>query len=126
MNQRISPKERGLIKGALRRVFSRSDLRRIALSSSIIEHTDPNRIRVKKWSRCTICKEPTPTYLMQIDHVDPIVPINTSLEQMSWDEVINRIWCEVDKLDPLCKSCHSVKTKLENKARRALKKGTNT
>jgi 5-methylcytosine-specific restriction endonuclease McrA len=121
-NKRISPKERGLIKGALRRVFSRSDLRKAALESSVVKHVDPERPRVKKWSKCSECKNFTPTYLIDIDHIVPIVPIMSSLEEMTWDNVIDAIWCEITNLSPICKECHTIKTKFENKERRQYKK----
>lgn len=123
MNNRISAKERGLLKGAVRRVFSRSDLRRRIIELTIIKHTDASRPRVKKWSMCQSCLKPTPTYLMQVDHHEPIVPTSTTLEDMTWDEVIDRTWCEENNLVPLCKPCHLLKTKQENKLRRELKKG---
>lgn len=123
MNPRMTKKELGLLKGAIRRVFSRSDLRReIIAKARIQDHVDPSRPRVKKWGLCKQCKEPTPEYLMQVDHVDPIIPLNSSLEEMSIDDLVNNVWCDVNKLNPLCKPCHSKKTKEENRIRRELKK----
>jgi 5-methylcytosine-specific restriction endonuclease McrA len=122
-NPRITKKERGLIKGALRRVFSRSELRREVVAASIIDYRDPNRPRVKKWSQCKLCATKTPTYLIVIDHIDPVVPIEMAFEDMSVDVVIDRIWCEKNNLQFLCETCHNAKSKLENKARREFKKG---
>lgn len=121
-NKNITPKERNLLKGAIRRVFSRSELRKRVLATADIEHIEATRPRVKKWSRCTECKKPTPKYLMQVDHVDPIVPIETTLEDMSWDTVIDRAWCDDKNLNPMCKDCHKAKTKLEQQQRRLAKK----
>lgn len=118
-----NPKERNLIKGALRRVFSRSDLRREALASARVEgYTDPERKRVTKWGKCTECKAMTPLYLLEIDHKIPVVPIDSSLEEMTWDELVNRIWCDINNLKAVCKSCHRVKSALETKERRRIKK----
>lgn len=122
-NPRISAKERNLIKGALRRVFSRSDLRRAAIDASRIEHSDPERPRVKKWSMCPFCKTPTATYEMQVDHVVPIVPLDSALEYMTADELIDRIWCDPDNLLAICVPCHKIKTKAETKLRKQYKKG---
>lgn len=122
-NTRISAKERGLIKGAIRRVFSRSDLRRKVVDASVVQFTDPSRPRVKKWSVCPLCELFTPKYLMEVDHKNPIIGVDTTLEDMSWDTVIDRVWCEENNLMAICKSCHKEKTKMENKARRAHKKG---
>lgn len=122
MNQRISARERGLIKGALRRVFSRSDLRRDALSKSIIAHSDPKRPRVTKWSMCPDCKEPSPTYLMQVDHINPVVPLNTTMEEMDWNDLVNNLWCDISNLVAICKPCHKIKTGQERKLRLKYKK----
>ena len=123
MNPRMSKKELGLLKGAIRRVFSRSDLRRSVIAKARIEgHQDSSRPRVKKWATCHECKQPTPEYLMQVDHVDPIIPIDSSLDEMKIDDLVNNVWCDANKLDALCKPCNSIKTKAENKLRRENKK----
>lgn len=117
-NPRISNKERGLLKGAIRRVFSRSDIRRKVVALTVVQHHDPSRPRVKKWSVCPLCEQFIPTYQLQVDHRDPIVPTDTTLEDMSWDTVIDRVWCVENNLMAICKPCHKEKTKLENKERR--------
>lgn len=122
-NDRITNKERNLIKGSLRRVFSRSELRKQALELTIIDYKDPKRPRVKKWSQCASCKQPVPTYLINIDHIKPVVPIDKAFVDMSLDDVVDAIWSDKNNLQGLCDSCHNVKTGLENKARRAYKKG---
>lgn len=121
-NNNLTVKERNLIKGAIRRVFSRSELRKAAIEASRIDHHDPERPRVKKWSLCPICKVKTPTYLMECDHINPIIPVGLSLEEMSWDEVINNVWCDIINLLAICKTCHHEKSKIENAERRRLKK----
>ena len=122
MDKPSNPKERNLIKGAIRRVFSRSELRREALQSTRIEYHDPNRPRVTKWSWCTDCGVIEPTYLMEVDHEIPLVPLEKALADMSWDEVVDRTWCDPVNLKPKCKSCHRSKSKLENQERRRLRK----
>lgn len=123
-NPRITHKERGLLKGAVRRVFSRSELRAQVVAASRIDHQDPERPRVKKWSRCASCKLPTATYQMQVDHIEPLQPIGVALDEMSMDDLVNRAWCDVKNLQALCLQCHKAKSKLENAERRKLRKGT--
>lgn len=122
MKKPNNSKERGLVKGALRRVFSRSELRREALDKTRIRYNDPERPRVTKWSWCTVCGVIQPTYLMDIDHTMPLIPLHVSLEEMSWDEVVDRLWCDISNLNPVCKSCHHEKSALETKERKRLKK----
>lgn len=127
MSSRVTKKERNLIKGALRRVFSRSELRQKAINAALVkDYTDPNRKRVTKWGRCTVCKQMHPLYKMAIDHLVPVVPVDSSLEQMTFDELVDRIWCDERNLQAICESCHSEKSKAETKERTAnkrLKKG---
>lgn len=123
MKKPSNPKERNLIKAALRRVFSRSELRLKALNSTRVpDFIDPERPRVTKWSVCSICRKFEPTYKMQIDHVDPLLPLGKSLEDFSWDEIVDRLWCDASNLQPVCQTCHKQKSKIENKERRLLKK----
>jgi 5-methylcytosine-specific restriction endonuclease McrA len=122
-NPRMTAKERNLLKGAIRRVFSRSDLRRKVVEATRIDYHDPNRPRVKKWSACQCCGFYTPTYQIEVDHKDPLVPINKTLEQMSWDTVVDRTWCEENNLWGICELCHTNKTKLERKARKEANNG---
>jgi hypothetical protein len=60
-----------------------------------------------------------PTYLMEVDHEDPVIPPDKTLEDMSWDEIIDRIWCDERNLRAICKECHRAKTKKETKLRKS-------
>lgn len=122
MNDRITKKERGLLKGAFRRVFSRSELRLKVLQTCRINHFDPNRPRVKNWAICPICNRKVPLMNIAVDHIDPIIPIDTSFEEMSLDVVVDRMWCEERNLQPICDDCHDIKTKAERKQRTANKR----
>lgn len=121
MNSRLTSKDRNLIKGALRRAFSRSELHRRASERYRVEHFDPTRPRVKKWCWCASCGEVTPQWIMQLDHVIPVVPTGTKFEHMSLDETVDRLWCEEIHLQLLCATCHSIKTNAEKQQRKALK-----
>lgn len=116
-------KERNLLKGSLRRLFSRSDIRRSVIDDSrITGYHNLDRPRVTKWSYCSDCNKNVPTYLMECDHIEPIIKIGEALENLSWDTVIERIWCAKDNLRAVCKDCHKIKSKKENAERRRLKK----
>jgi hypothetical protein len=116
-------KERNLLKGAIRRVFSRSELRRKIIDASLQkEYSDPSRKRVTRWGKCANCKKLEPAYLLQVDHTSPIQPLGITLEEMTWDQVIENIWCDESKLQALCHICHEAKSKAENKERRRIKK----
>lgn len=60
-----------------------------------------------------------------VDHIEPI--IDPALGFTTWDDVINRMFCEKDGLQLLCHDCHSKKTKAETeiaKQRRANEKAS--
>lgn len=121
-NPYVTPKERNLIKGALRRVFSRSELRRQVVQLTVVKHEDSKRPRVKTWCKCPQCLEFIPRSYMVVDHIQPIIGTKESLENLSWDTVINRLWCNNNNLIALCNDCHDKKTKRENEERRKFKK----
>lgn len=108
----------------MRRLFGRSDIRRSVIDKAIVKgYSDPKRKAVKFWVQCSECKKMEAKSNVQVDHKDPLIPIDSSLEQMTWDEVVNRLWCEEKNLKIMCKPCHKSKTKEENKKRREIKKG---
>lgn len=46
-----------------------------------------------------------------VDHINPIV--DPEIGFTTWDEYIERMFCEKEKLQLLCKSCHDEKSKQE-------------
>lgn len=117
-NPRITPKELNAVKGALRRVFSRSALRKKVLRDAVIQHSDPNRPKVKTWVRCAVCKTPDAISYFEVDHISPVVPIDKHFEDMSLDDALNRLWCEINNLQAICVYCHLQKSSLERKQRK--------
>lgn len=68
---------------------------------------NPKTKRTAKLYLCAQCKEENSSKDVQVDHVEPIGPTKT------WDEFIERLFCEKDNLQVLCKPCHKKKTKEE-------------
>ena len=112
-NLRISPKDRGAIKGALRRAFARSDLRESIMEAARIEHSDPAKPRCKKWIRCGECRLPAPEWSSAADHRVPVVPLESSFEQMGVDLTVTAMWCDPANLQAICGACHDTKTAKE-------------
>lgn len=52
---------------------------------------------------------------MQVDHIKPVVDPNTGFT--SWDDFIERLYCEKENLQVLCTTCHDRKTLKEKKLR---------
>lgn len=107
----------------IRRTFSRSELRRRALDAAREDgYTDPERSRVKTWYRCAKCKKLEAGYKVQVDHIQPVIRPGTVLEGLSWDEYVDRVWCDEKNLQVLCLNCHQLKSQCENSERRRIKK----
>lgn len=122
MNPRITPRERGLLKGSIRRVFARSDLRRAVLEAAAVDHSDPAHPRVKKWSRCAVCKKPYPRYKTVVDHRVPVIALDSSFEEQGLDKTVDRTWCDPTNLDAICEPCHKAKSKGESDVRKQNKR----
>lgn len=83
---------------------------------------------------CAGCKQEVPAtavdhtsgvrkHNVYVDHVKPIVPPETGWD--NWDGVIDRMFCDSNNLELLCKECHDEKSAEERKIakqRRALEK----
>lgn len=66
---------------------------------------------------CNGCKEEVPVTVkverkrvknVLVDHIEPIINPKTGFT--TWDDCINRMFCEKDNLQVLCKECHDVKS----------------
>ena len=64
------------------------------------------------------CKKHFVAADVQVDHILPVV--STAEGFVSWDDFIDRIFCEIENLQVMCKPCHKVKTD-EEKAERKKK-----
>ena len=73
------------------------------------------KVGIKRY-QCSICGAIVEK--VAIDHIRAVVPIDGIA---SWDEFINNLFCDVDNLQALCKDCHDIKTKEENKLRKKYK-----
>lgn len=69
---------------------------------------------------CACCKEESPATILvdrkrvkniYVDHIDPIVDPSKGFE--GWDKMVDRMFCEEDNLQVLCKKCHDLKTQEE-------------
>lgn len=78
--------------------------------------------------RCASCEELVkPTYKagrvskanIFVDHIEPIVPVTG---WVSWDSCIERMFCELDNLQLVCKDCHDIKSAEETAERKLHRK----
>jgi 5-methylcytosine-specific restriction endonuclease McrA len=66
--------------------------------------------------QCAHCKKHFIAKDIQVDHIFPVVSPTDGF--ISWDVYIDRMFCEKNNLQVLCKTCHSVKTSLEKEERK--------
>lgn len=117
-NGRITKKERGLLRAALRRVFARSDLRTSVLDEAEVLHSDPARPRVRRWCVCAICLKPEARSYVVVDHIRPVCPVTRREDEMELEETLQALWCDRKNLQCLDTTCHNRKSAEENKLRR--------
>lgn len=67
--------------------------------------------RMAKHFECAHCHNLFPQKEIEINHIIPVVPVEGF---DSWDNVIERLFCEQDGLEALCKGCHKLVTAEEN------------
>lgn len=53
---------------------------------------------------------------IDIDHIEPVIDPNVGF--IDWNTYMDRLFCEEDGLQALCKDCHKIKTKEENNIRK--------
>ncbi len=111
------PKSR--IIGAIRRIFSMSELYKNVKNKALVEEKGP---RGGKQVRCACCGSIAPWGDTNVDHIEAVIPTYMTANEMSYDEIISRMWCTQENLQVLCKKCHDEKTKEENKERKEFKK----
>jgi hypothetical protein len=109
---------------AVKREFSRSVIVDQKLKSCKIVKVkykkDGSKSRVPDvFYPCAHCTKEFKRKDVQVDHVEPVVPVQIPAKHMSWDVIIEeRCFVGLDGLQVLCKPCHLIKSNLENAERR--------
>lgn len=103
----------------LRRASYRSPARNQALKNARIS---------RGLYRCNSCLNEFTRKQIAVDHIKPVVPINGYKSGLDFDanEFAERLFCEANNLQVLCKDCHKQKTKKENNCRKKGKKREKT
>ena len=76
----------------------------------------------------TICKKKD----TQMDHIEPVIPLNKTTEDTPLDEIADRMYCSPEGFQRLCKPCHADKTasevgiRKEPRSKKRTKKKNNT
>lgn len=111
--------------------FVKGNLRRATIKWSPIGECLSNARTRRGFYRCNACKEEVPATIKEgrkrvknaiVDHIEPIVPVTG---WVSWDDCIEKMFCELDNLQCLCRKCHDEKSNEEKKLR-AMHRKNNT
>lgn len=117
--KKLKPRNAGTLTESAFWSFIRSALRQksrwwkpIALAKQRAKRSykGPNK-RQKFEYQCNICKEHFPEKDTNVDHVVPVGSLNCAEDLPGF---VERLFCEVDRLQVLCSKCHDLKTKNES------------
>lgn len=105
------------VKGALRAASQRWPPKYSVLAKAFTKRKENKATgRLAKHFRCNKCKEEFPQKEVEVNHIVPVVPLSGF---DSWDRVIERLFCEEDGLEVVCKPCHKSISKDENIIRKS-------
>jgi len=99
--------------------FIRSTLRRAFTRYPVKHQVKINNRRIKKGSKrfeyqCEACRGWFPNSQIEVDHINPAGSLKTFDDLPGF---VERLFCEEDNLQLICKPCHLKKTKEERSRR---------
>ena len=107
---------RAFIISALRAYMKRFPPKWKALKAAMVGKKINKRTgRLAEHYLCASCGDFFVARDVQVDHIDPVVSPEEGFQD--WWTYFNRLYCEADNLQVLCKQCHKEKTNAERKER---------
>lgn len=115
------------VRGAIRRVFARSPVKREVLMASRREVPKYNadNTRSKKDAvqyLCSVCETWTKSTAVSVDHIEPVVGVDEGF--VDYNTFVARVFCPKENLQVICDGCHDKKTYRE-RIERLVKQYTN-
>ena len=105
---------RSFVTSALRSAFRRWPPKFDVLKAAFVDRRINQKSgRLASHYRCAACEGDFPQSNVQVDHVKPIS------DWSDWGEAIERLFCEADNLQVLCKPCHKKKSASERASTKA-------
>lgn len=116
-----------VVRGAIRRTFSRAPIKQEVLRENRKEFPKFNKdgSRSKKDAvcyLCNVCKEYRGSTKVTVDHILPVISVEDGF--INWDTFVDRLYCGKDNLQVICDDCHQVKTNAERLERTIRKEYT--
>jgi len=103
--------------------FIKGQLRAATVKWPPIQNVVKQSVTRRGFKMCACCDQEVPVTIVVdgkrmkntfCDHISPIVPVTG---WVSWDDCIERMFCEEENLQILCKACHDDKSAGEAKQR---------
>jgi 5-methylcytosine-specific restriction endonuclease McrA len=118
--------ENAVIRGALRRAFSRSPVVREVLHEGRREvprwRKDKTRaVKDAVQYQCQVCGEWVGSTKVQVDHIEPVIRVDGTW--CGWEDFIKRLFCDKSNLQRICLECHGQKSLRERQQRKLFKEG---
>lgn len=102
----ITKRERSIISSALRRVWLYyNDARKLVIKRCFVRRGE------YRCENCNTVSKGKVGRILQVDHIERV----GSIHKQSFDSFIANLFCPVENLWGLCKTCHDYKTSLERK-----------
>jgi len=112
-NLGIDKKLKAQVVRYIRQLFRQAPQFKEAKEISV--HPEIKGPRGGKMYQCVACEDAFKATEIQVDHIEPIVPEGIKQCDMTIDEYVARLFCDVSNLQILCKECHKLKTQEERK-----------
>lgn len=104
------------VKGVLRKGTVRYPPRYEALNAAkTIKKINVGSGRMAQHYACHNCGNDYPLTNVVVDHIEPVVAVTGFT---NWHDVVIRMFCGVEGLQVLCKTCHKIKSNEENALRK--------
>ena len=114
-NQWTEARFNSFIKSALRSASQRWPPKYETLNEACVgKRINSKTGRLAKHYKCCKCTQEYPQKEVEVNHIIPVVPLSGF---DSWDGVIERLFCEKDGLEVVCKPCHLLISKSEREQR---------
>jgi hypothetical protein len=108
---------RSFITSVLRGGFRRWPAKYECLKDAAVgKQTNKNTGRLAEHYQCNKCKKHFTQKEIQINHIDSV--ISTEHGFVGWDVFIQRLYCDKNNLEVVCKPCHKLITQEENEERK--------
>jgi hypothetical protein len=115
----LDKKTLSLIISALRKSFAYNSPEYTAALDKVVDQSGPKGGR--RW-KCEGCGGKSARKDIFIDHIEPLVPLNTNVSNLSFKQLYERCWTNRNNLQVLCYTCHRVKSAKENSIRKEFRK----